>query len=188
MCLLSISNCARGCVSGGDKVVIIEENGRVIIENAAIIALKTAQDAFAGEAERLGIKTEQDVVDLVKEVRRAVWRNAMRIMLDTNVLVSALLFSGQKTNVLIERVTTDHQLVLSSYTVDELFDVTRRKFPDEVEMVDTLLSQLPYEHVVPLIFEYEPSHQHQSRTISSKIGLKYKYYLNNFRYNQLLPY
>ena len=69
----------------------------------------------------------------------------MRIMLDTNVLVSALLFSGQKMNTLMEKVTTDHQLVLSSYIVNELFDVTQRKFPDKVETIDTLLSQLPYE-------------------------------------------
>ena len=69
----------------------------------------------------------------------------MRIMLDTNVLVSALLFPGQKMNALMGKVTTDHQLVLSSYIVDELFGVPQRKFPDKVETVDTLLSQLPYE-------------------------------------------
>jgi AbrB family looped-hinge helix DNA binding protein len=57
----------------GDKVIFIEENGRIIMENATMVALKNAQDAFAGEAERLGLKTEQDVVDLVKEVRREVW-------------------------------------------------------------------------------------------------------------------
>ena len=60
-------------VKDGDKVIFIEENGRIIVENAAMIALKNAQDAFTGEAERLSIKTEQDVVDLVKEVRREVW-------------------------------------------------------------------------------------------------------------------
>ena len=60
-------------VKDGDKVVFIEENGRVVIENAAMIALKAAQDAFTGEAERLDIKTEQDVVALVKEVRRELW-------------------------------------------------------------------------------------------------------------------
>jgi len=47
----------------------------------------------------------------------------MRIMLDTNVLVSALLFPGQKMNALMEKVTTDHHLVLSSYIVDELFEI-----------------------------------------------------------------
>jgi len=60
-------------VKDGDKVIFVEENGRVIMENAAMVALKNAQDAFTGEAERLELKTEQDVVDLVKEVRREVW-------------------------------------------------------------------------------------------------------------------
>jgi len=60
-------------VKDGDKVVFIEENGRIIIENSAMIALRNAQESFAGEAERLNINTEQDVVDLVREVRREVW-------------------------------------------------------------------------------------------------------------------
>jgi len=60
-------------VKDGDKVVFLEERGRIVIENAAMIALKNAQDSFAGEAERLGLETEQDVVDLVKSIRREVW-------------------------------------------------------------------------------------------------------------------
>lgn len=60
-------------VRDGDKVIFLEENGRIIMENAAMISLKNAQDAFAGEAERLGLKTEQDVVNLVKDVRRETW-------------------------------------------------------------------------------------------------------------------
>ena len=60
-------------VRDGDKVIFMEENGRVIMENAAMIALKNAQRDFEGEAERLGLKDEQDVVDLVKEVRRKAW-------------------------------------------------------------------------------------------------------------------
>ena len=51
----------------------MEENGRVIMENAAMIALKNAQRDFEGEAERLGLKNEKDVVDMVKEVRREIW-------------------------------------------------------------------------------------------------------------------
>lgn len=60
-------------VKDGDKVIFVEENGRIIIENAAMVALKNAQAAFAGEAERVGLKAEQDVVDMVKGVRREVW-------------------------------------------------------------------------------------------------------------------
>ena len=63
-------------VKDGDKVIFVEENGRIIMENAAMIALKNAQDAFAGEAERLGLKNEQDVVDMVKDVRREVWEES----------------------------------------------------------------------------------------------------------------
>jgi antitoxin PrlF len=60
-------------VRDGDKVIFLEENGRIIMENAAMIVLRNTQETFAGEAERLGLKTEQDVVDLVKDVRRAEW-------------------------------------------------------------------------------------------------------------------
>jgi AbrB family looped-hinge helix DNA binding protein len=60
-------------VKDGDKVVFLEENGHIIMENAAMLALKNVQDAFAGEAERLGLKDEQGVVDMVKEVRHEMW-------------------------------------------------------------------------------------------------------------------
>ena len=57
-------------VKDGDKVVFIEENGRIVIENSVRIALKDVQDAFQGEAERIGLKDEQDVVAMIKEVRK----------------------------------------------------------------------------------------------------------------------
>jgi AbrB family looped-hinge helix DNA binding protein len=55
-----------------DKVVFFEENGRNMVGNAARLAFAQVQEAFDGEAERLDLKTEQDVVDLVKEVRSKV--------------------------------------------------------------------------------------------------------------------
>ena len=54
----------------GDKVVFIHEDGRYYVENAALIAINRIQEAFAGEAERLGLKDEDEVVDMVKEIRR----------------------------------------------------------------------------------------------------------------------
>ena len=71
----------------------------------------------------------------------------MRVMIDTNVLLSALLFPGPTMNTMMKKVTSEHTLVLSSYVVDELLDVIKRKFPTKIETVDTLLSQLPYELV-----------------------------------------
>jgi len=57
-------------VKDGDKVIFIEENGRIIMENSVMLALKDVQNAFKGEAERLGLKDEQDVVAMIKEIRR----------------------------------------------------------------------------------------------------------------------
>ena len=57
-------------VKDGDKIIFLEENGRVLVENAAITALKEAQESFRGEAERLGLRSEEDVVNMVKEIRR----------------------------------------------------------------------------------------------------------------------
>ncbi|MDR1797207.1 MAG: AbrB/MazE/SpoVT family DNA-binding domain-containing protein [Clostridiales Family XIII bacterium] len=54
----------------GDKVIFLEQDGRYYIENASLVSITRAQEAFAGEAERLGLKDEQDVVDMIKEVRR----------------------------------------------------------------------------------------------------------------------
>ena len=71
----------------------------------------------------------------------------MRVMIDTNVLVSALLFPGQTIDSMMKKVTSEHNLVKSLYVIDELSEVTERKFPSKTGAVDTLLSQLPYELV-----------------------------------------
>lgn len=53
----------------GDKICFIEQDGRVRIENAAMYAFEKIQNDFMGKADRLGLNTINDVVDLVKEVR-----------------------------------------------------------------------------------------------------------------------
>ena len=71
----------------------------------------------------------------------------MRVMLDTNVLISAIIFPNARMDNLIYKAVLDHQLVLSSYIIDELLEVTRRKFPDRIKDVDLFLTRLPYELV-----------------------------------------
>lgn len=56
----------------GDKVIFIERDGNMIIANSAMIALQNIQESFEGEAEKLGLKTGDDVVDLVTAVRQEV--------------------------------------------------------------------------------------------------------------------
>lgn len=56
-------------VKDGDKILFIQDGDKIVIMNASVNALLTAQKAFQGIAESLNIKNEQDVVDMVREVR-----------------------------------------------------------------------------------------------------------------------
>jgi len=60
-------------VREGDKIVFIEDQNHIIIANAAKIAFANLSAGFEGEAARLGLETEQDVVALVDEVREQMW-------------------------------------------------------------------------------------------------------------------
>ena len=57
-------------VKEGDKILFVEEQGRIIMMNSSMDALRKARAAFTGEAERLGLRDEQDVADLVSALRR----------------------------------------------------------------------------------------------------------------------
>ena len=68
-------------------------------------------------------------------------------MLDTNVLISALLFPGAKMNAMMNCIFTQHELVLSSYVVNELKSVIKRKFPQKELVIDKLLMVMSFEYV-----------------------------------------
>ena len=76
----------------------------------------------------------------------------MRIMLDTNILISMLLFPNEQFRKLLDYITRNHKLVLSSFIIDELTAVVARKFPKKRYAVDSFLSDLSYELV------YTPRH------------------------------
>lgn len=69
----------------------------------------------------------------------------MRVLLDTNVLISALLFPTDRVNKLFENVLTENTLVLSDYIIEELYAVVERKFPKQMNAVKKMLSIWNYE-------------------------------------------
>ncbi|MEA4847354.1 MAG: putative toxin-antitoxin system toxin component, PIN family [Clostridiaceae bacterium] len=71
----------------------------------------------------------------------------MRVMLDTNVLISLLLFPNPRMSAMMEYIFTEHELVLSSFVVDELKAVVRRKFPTKVKALDKFLLKMSYDLV-----------------------------------------
>lgn len=71
----------------------------------------------------------------------------MRVMLDTNVIISALLFPSKRMDQLFQTIVINHTMVISSYVIDELHTVVKRKFPQKAAYVERLLAGMSYELV-----------------------------------------
>lgn len=56
-------------VTNGDRVTFIVEGNTVRIVNAAVYAMQVLQAEMAGDAERIGLTSDEDVMALVKELR-----------------------------------------------------------------------------------------------------------------------
>jgi len=66
-------------------------------------------------------------------------------MLDTNILISAGLFAGERFTDLTVRIAEEHNVVLSSRIIDELWTVMDIKFPHKKSALDRFLKRLSYE-------------------------------------------
>lgn len=71
----------------------------------------------------------------------------MRIMLDTNILISIVIFNSDKLKRMLVEICDNHTLVLSSYVIQEAEEVTERKFPNKKQAMYEFLYNLPYELV-----------------------------------------
>lgn len=56
-------------VTNGDRVTFIVEGNTVRIVNAAVYAMQVLQAEMAGDAERVSLTSDEDVMALVKELR-----------------------------------------------------------------------------------------------------------------------
>ncbi len=67
----------------------------------------------------------------------------MRILIDTNILISAALFpQSVPAKAYMKAVTPPHDAVVCDYTVDELHRVYNRKFPHRIHDFERFVSQL----------------------------------------------
>ena len=56
-------------VSCGDRITFIVEGDTVRIVNSAVYAMQMFQKEMAGEAKRVGLNSDEDIMALVKEIR-----------------------------------------------------------------------------------------------------------------------
>jgi putative PIN family toxin of toxin-antitoxin system len=72
----------------------------------------------------------------------------MRVMADTNIYISTLLFPSSLPAKVLLHIADKHELVLCDHIVVEIRDVVARKRPDLLADVEVLLAQLSYEMVI----------------------------------------
>jgi putative PIN family toxin of toxin-antitoxin system len=72
----------------------------------------------------------------------------MRVMADTNIFISALLFPASVPAKVLLHIAKRHELVLCDHIIAEIRDVVSRKRPDLSGAVDVLLARLSYELAV----------------------------------------
>ena len=68
----------------------------------------------------------------------------MRVMLDTNILISAFVFRSKVIYRMIDYIVTDHELIMPTYVLEELRDVVSRKFPSKIIELDEFLTALSF--------------------------------------------
>lgn len=74
----------------------------------------------------------------------------MKILVDTNILISALLFPGSKPATALLHASGCHEMVLCDRNISELREVLKRKAPRVLPDAEVLLAELSYE-LIPSI-------------------------------------
>ena len=60
-------------IKDGDKLLFVEKPDSVVVMNPTMMALEKIGEAFKGEAERLGLESDDDVVAMIKKIRKENW-------------------------------------------------------------------------------------------------------------------
>lgn len=63
-------------IKDGDKLLFVENPDGVVMVNPTMMALEKIGKAFEGEAERLGLENDDDVVAMIKEIRKKNWEKS----------------------------------------------------------------------------------------------------------------
>jgi len=71
----------------------------------------------------------------------------VRVMVDTNVIISAILKEGSLPDMVLNEVCENHELILCDYIISESYDVAKRRFPLKIQVLDKLFAKLRYELV-----------------------------------------
>lgn len=78
----------------------------------------------------------------------------MRILVDTNILISAILLPKSVVAKSLLHITENHNIVLCDQNIAELREVLQRKQPDKLPDAEVLLAEMSYE-LIPAAYHAE---------------------------------
>jgi putative PIN family toxin of toxin-antitoxin system len=72
----------------------------------------------------------------------------MKVLTDTNILISAMLYPNGTSSRALLHAANYHDLYLSDYNISELREVVEQKFPDKMAHIDAFLAKFTYSLVI----------------------------------------
>ena len=69
----------------------------------------------------------------------------MRVFVDTNIVISAMLFPNGKVAKVFSHILEKHTLIISSYTKEECTEVFEKKFPSKIKQLEIFFDGINFE-------------------------------------------
>lgn len=69
----------------------------------------------------------------------------MRVFVDANIVISAILFPNGKVASVFSHLLEKHTVIISSYTKEECIEVFQKKFPTKLEQIDIFFNGINFE-------------------------------------------
>ena len=73
----------------------------------------------------------------------------MRVMVDTNVIISAMVFKSSKMKDILLHVTEQHELCIAAYSIEEAKRILKEKFSGTKDDIDRFFKDYPYTLINP---------------------------------------
>ena len=70
----------------------------------------------------------------------------MRVIVDTNILISAVVLKSPPIRGLIDKILSKHKLIITDSIINETQTVILRKWPNKLDALYEFLSSVGYEH------------------------------------------
>ena len=80
----------------------------------------------------------------------------MRVMVNTNIIISAMVFKSSKMNAVLRKVRDEHELCIALFLIEETKRILSEKFADHGADIEKFFDEYPYSLIEPSDFDGSP--------------------------------